>query len=228
MGNWGCEELGKSRLIAVALCVAGALTAPRAQTSGVDCSGTQLGAAEREICSAAELARLNGEIVQATDRLKSSLTGADRNVLVDTESRFVAQRNNCSNDRQSVRGCVERVLRARMNALASALSTPASIRSEITQYTVLDAPFLEKYGDRLVGRRVSVFGCMILDPARVPADRLRGRIRESCEGGVSVQALFTAMDDASASWFDRAMPSSHWAGVVEQRDGRIVLVGVER
>lgn len=216
------------RLIAVTLSICGVAIVAWAQSGRIECGGARLVTAEREICATPGLSRLNDEIVETTERLKALLTGADRDALVDTEAPFVAQRNDCSNRRQDVRACVERVLRGRMSALTAALSTPASIRGEVTQYTVLSAPFLQKYNEGLVGRRVSVFGCMTLEQVRTPAGRTRGTIRETCDGGVSVPALFSVMDDAQAAWFDKVMPSSHWAGVVERRDGQVVLVGVER
>jgi hypothetical protein len=197
----------------------------QAVVTAVDCKEERLAGAERAICAEPELLRLTDDIDQLTKRLEKSLKAADKAALVDTEGPFMVQRNNCQNERPDVRQCVERVLTHRRNALDAALVSRASIRSELTQYTFFDIPYFLKYGDLLVGKRIHVFGCMGLDHGTTAAERLHGTIRDSCTKkiGPFVPVIFKSMDEGQASFFDTVMPSTHWEGVVERRDGRLVL-----
>ncbi len=204
----------------------------KAQTvvTAINCTGQRLGGAEREICAAPELVRLNDDIDTLTKRLEMTLTGSDKAALVDTEGPFMVQRNNCQNERPAVRECVERILGGRMKALTAALNSPASIRSEITQYTFLNIPFFQRYGDLLIGRRIRVFGCMVLEPGPTPASRIYGTISEFCTKtkGPYVSVIFKSMDEKTATFFyDAKMPNSHWEGTVERREGRLVLSQID-
>lgn len=194
------------------------------------CAGRPLSSVEREICGRPELQQLNDSVDTLTARLESTLTDGDRDALVDTERPFVVQRNDCQNQRAVVRACVERLLSGRVSALTVALNAPASIRDEITKYSFLTVPFFQKYGDRLVGRRIRVFGCMSLAPGATAAARVSGTISESCAqtSGPSVAALFSSMNSTKAIWFyDAKQPSSYWEGIVERRADRLVLTQID-
>ena len=80
------------------------------------------------------------------------------------------------------------------------------------RYTFVDLPFFQRYGPDLVGKRVSVYGCMVLAPGARVEERVHGTIRVSCDssGGPSVPVLFTRMDSTSATWFfDAKKPSGY-------------------
>jgi hypothetical protein len=42
-----------------------------------------------------------------------------------------------------------------------------------------------------------------------------------------VPVIFNSMNEASASFFDSKMPSTHWEGTVERRDGQLVLAQMD-
>ena len=199
----------------------------------VDCNGRRLGAAERETCASPSLMRLTASVDELTARLERALTGRNREALVDTEAPFVRQRNDCSNTAAGARGCVEGLLRHRLDALTAAITSPASIVAETTRYTFLDVPFLLKWGSEFVGRRVRVWGCMKLEPGPTPASRLRGTLHDpSPEPGARAAAsdlpvVFTRMDETRATGFyDAKQPVGYWEGTVRRQDGRLALTDV--
>ena len=220
--------------LAALLCAGGVLapapTRAQALTATVNCVGPRLDGAEREICAAPELGQLNNAVDSLTRRLESRLTGEDRAALIATERPFVIERNNCQNDAGGVRACVERLLRGRAAALTASLRTPAAIRGEIGRYTFLDLRFFRRYGEDLVGKRIRLFGCMLLAPGPKVEERLHGTIRAACQEteGLSVPVNFTRMDSTSAiRFFDAKRPVGYWQGTVQRVGGNLVLTGVE-
>ena len=198
----------------------------------VDCHAARLDGAERETCASPDLMRLTVELDRTTARLESTLTGRNREALIDTEGPFRIQRNNCQNAAAHVHDCIEHLLRARLDTLTTAVTLPESILSEIGRYAFLTFASFVKWGDQLVGKRVSVWGCMALDPGRTPESRTRGKIRQYSSPpptqGPYVTALFTGMNDTAATWFyDAKKPCGYWYGVVERRDGWFVLAQME-
>jgi len=191
----------------------------------VNCKATRLSGAQRETCASPELMRLSEDVDKMTFRLEQTLTGADKEALMDTGGPFVVERNNCQNARPAVRECVERILGERRDGLTAALTSPAAIRGEIVKYTFLSPQYFEKYGDLLIGKHVHVFGCMVLDDGPTAAVRLHGFISDGCSrsGEPIVPVVFGSMSETTASFFDSKMPSTHWDGTVERRDGRLVL-----
>jgi hypothetical protein len=201
-------------------------TSAQTASAAVDCKAQRLSGAEQVTCADPELVRLTSEIDALTKRLESTLTGSNRAVLVDTEGPFTVQRNNCQNERPKIRECVEHVLTRRRTGLTAAMASPSAIRGEITQYRFLSISFFQKYGDALIGRRVNIFGCMVLDPGPSTASRLHGFIRESCTKttGPSVSVFFNSMNETQALAFDSKTPTTHWDGVVGRRDGKLIFL----
>jgi hypothetical protein len=232
------EQIAMQRwLLLIFSLLVGSVLIANAQTIAVDCArlSAQSSVVEKELCATPTLASLNDDIDGLSKRLKTTLTGADLEAIVDTEMPFIRERNNCQNQDASapryyarVRACVGRVLRERMDALTSAMSSPASIRNAVVRYEFIDGAFFRKYGTVLVGRHVHVFGCLILAPGPNPASRVHAMIQDSCaNSGSSVPVLFESMDETNASFLDAKMPTSWWGGTVERRDGNILLYAVD-
>ena len=217
-----------------ALLVAGAVLSSEAaaQTvpASVDCRSGHLGAAERETCASADLTQLTASVDSLTARLERTLTGRDRQALVDTESPFVRQRNDCSNGDSLVHECVERLLRSRLDALSVAATSPSSILAETTRYSFVDVPYVLRWGSSLVGKRVYVWGQMTLDPGATPGARVHGAVhdRSAASGTASLPVLFKTMNGTRARWFyDAKQPSAYWEGTLERRDAGFVLAEVQ-
>jgi hypothetical protein len=193
--------------------------------AAADCRDPRLSGAQQVTCADQNMVRLTADIDALTKRLETSLTGSNKAALVDTEGPFTVQRNNCQNERPKVQECVERVLTERRNALTAAVTTPATIRSEVLNYSFLDIVFFQKYGEQLIGKRVHIWGCMMLDPGATAANRLHGVIHDSCDksSGPSVSVFFKNMNETQASFLDSKSPSTHWEGTVERRDGKIIF-----
>jgi hypothetical protein len=217
-------------VLAFALIVAGMLPpldtmAQRVRLS-VNCKSNRLGGAERETCASPDLIRLTADVDRATRRLERTLKGRDKEALLDTEGPLEVQRNDC--DDPGVHQCVVRVLQSRLNALTAASTSPASIRSEVTRYTFLRIPYVKKWGDQLVGKRVHVLGCMVVDPGPIPAERTHGFIGETCSKTKRpyLAVVFSRMTEEQARFYDSKQPFSYWEGAVERQDGRLVLAQV--
>src|SRR5437870_10596159 len=171
--------------------------------SVVDCGGKRLTGAERETCASPDLMRLTTDVDQLTGHLEATLTGRNKEALVDTERPFMVERNNCQNATSAlhqdyasvVRACVERLLRGRLDALRAAGTSPGSIVSEIGQYSFWSIANFVKWGPELLGKHVRLWGCMALDPGPTPASRIHGtihdypRLSSKAEGRVSAGHL---------------------------------------
>jgi len=210
------------------------------QTVGavVDCGGKRLAGAERETCASPDLMRLTKDVDQLTGQLEATLTGRNKEALVDTGRPFMVERNNCQNATSAlhqdyasvVRACVERLLRGRLDALRAAGTSPGSIVSEIGQYSFWSIANFVKWGPELLGKHVRLWGCMALDPGPTPASRIHGTIHDypPKPRGASVPAIFNTMTEEKATWFyDAKKPCGYWHGVVERRAGRLVLAQME-
>ena len=196
----------------------------------VDCTGRRLDGAERETCRSPELLRLTGDVDRLTAHLEATLTGPNKDALLDTEGPFRVQRNNCQNVGSGVHECIEGILRRRLDALTAAATSPATILNETTEYSFVDIPYFVKWGARLVGKRVNLWGCMTLDPGPTPESRLHGTIRDCAPGttGRLVSARFTTMNETRArSFYDAKKPGAYWEGVVERQDSGLVLAQIE-
>ena len=193
--------------------------------AGPDCASERLSRALRATCENMELLELTRRIDGLTEKLENTLTGAEKDALVDTEMPFVRQRNNCSNERDSVATCVTEILELRSQGLEATMAEPASVLREIPRYEFFDVPFVVRYGHLLDGRQVRVFGCFLLDPGPSPEVRLGGTIRESCgdPDSPSVRINFDRMNDVRPNFLDK-QPASHWRGRIELRDGQPVLL----
>lgn len=239
-------------LLAIVVCAGGILSPARlvAQTVPVVVHCEQLrenaGPVEKALCSNPDILRANNEIDILTTELERTLTGIDRDVLIDSERPFMVTRNGCINApykhgdieslRIAVRECVSRVLAGRKQVLVAAQSSPASIRTVVTQYAdALSITTLLKYADLFVEKRVTVAGCMRLDAGMTPEARTTGRLLERCEvdarghaltdSGPHVPVIFKSMNEGEASFLDNKMPFSWWKGMV-QRDGATIRLFV--
>ena len=225
------QSLIRRSAFAFTLIVAGMLPplnsmAQRVRLS-VNCKSKRLDGAERETCASPDLMRLTADVDRATRRLERTLKGRDKEALLDTEGPLQVQRNDCQNE-PGVHQCVVRVLQARMNALSAASTEPVSIRSEVTRYTFLRILYVKKWGDQLVGKRVHVSGCMVVDPGPIPTERTQGFIGETCSKTKRpyLAVVFSRMTEEQARFYDSQQPSSYWEGTVERQDGRLVLAQV--
>jgi uncharacterized protein len=195
----------------------------------VDCAAPRLVVVERETCASPDLMRLTASVDSATRDLETKLTRRDRDALLDTERPFLGERSNCQIERPMA-DCIERVLLARLRALAAASRSSDVILDEVARATMIDVAYFQKWGNLLAGKRVQVYGCMAVEPGSAPAARTRGFVSSdiyhcSKVPRKYVPVVFTYMDQWKLAFYSRS-PSSYWAGVVEQRDGKLVLAQV--
>ena len=135
-------------------------TAQKIRTT-VDCKAERLDDAEQEQCASPDLIALASSVDSATRALESTLTGRNRDMLLDTEKPVRTERNDCQNHLLTdVHQCIADVLNRRLQGLADASAAPNDIRHELTQYTFFDVPFVLKWGDLLTKEHVHVWGCL--------------------------------------------------------------------
>jgi hypothetical protein len=102
---------------------------------------------------------------------------------------------------------------------AAAAQTPAMKASVDCRALGARASVVEKV---ICGRPLSVFGCLVLLPA--PNAVARVRRHTSCEDdGPVAPVVFKRMNAADAAFVDNKSPTAFWQGIVERRDGRLVL-----
>src|SRR5437870_13534569 len=144
------------------------------QTVGavVDCGGKRLAGAERETCASPDLMRLTKDVDQLTGQLEATLTGRNKEALVDTERPFMVERNNCQNATSAlhqdyasvVRACVERLLRGRLDALRAAGGSPRVFASAIGQFRFWRIVNFVKVRSELPRTLMWLSGCVALAP----------------------------------------------------------------
>jgi uncharacterized protein len=173
--------------------------------------------AETAVCSHADLKTKDQDIERQTASLKTRLSGENAAILTDTELPFLRQRNNCSNE-SDIPACLEKVLSQRLDLL----TRPNAIQEAIAQAYYIDIGFLWKYWPQLVGRKLSVFGCLSLDdgPAKTHATL-------ETENQKPVAVVFKSMTDEIADFLDDQKPCSHWLVTVRKESDKPVLFGDE-
>jgi hypothetical protein len=204
--------------------------------TGVNCADERLSGAEREMCASPELTRLAESVDRLTAQLESTMTGREREALIDTERPVVVERNDCQNEPRAatvpqseqtgVRDCITAVLQRRLHGLTQAQATPSLILDEVPRYSFLDVPFVAKWGALLTGRRVRIFGCLVIDPGWTVGTRPTMTLRESCSATSEPNILvpYGVVNEESVEWVKRAEGViAHWVGTIEGGTGQVVL-----
>ena len=220
----------RQTMIFIAAGLLSSVVAAQRVALSVDCNSLRLSISESQTCSSSDIGSATADVDALTAQLERVLNGRNLEALIDTEMPVLRQRNNCSNTVSEARSCVAQVLSRRLAALRAAKNLHSSILGEIAQYTYIDTSYFLKWGNELVGKRLHVWGCMVLDPGSTPELRTRGSIGEpsSAPNEQRVPVIFKAMNDVAATWFyDAKRPCSHWEGVVQRQGVQFVLTEVE-
>ena len=187
---------------------------------GVDCAHPE-NSAEKTLCSNPELRARDQEIGAQSAALKSKLSGENAAILADTEMPFLRERNNCSNQSE-IAACLAKVLAGRQELLHRTQTEPDAIRAAIAQANYIDVGFVWKYWPRLVGRDVSVYGCLMLDD---PAPRTHAMLETENQRAVPV--VFKSMPEEIADFLDDQKPCAHWRVQVRRQADAFVLFADE-
>ena len=176
---------------------------------GVDCTHTD-NSAEQAICSHDALRSKDQQIERTTAALRSKLSGENAAILADTEMPFLRRRNDCSNE-SDLAACLEKVLSQRLDLLTRASKDAGAVRDAIAQVYYIDIAFLWKYWPQLVGRKLSVFGCLSLDDG---AEKTHATLETENQKPVAV--VFKSMTEEIADFLDDQKPCSHWLVTVRK------------
>jgi hypothetical protein len=183
---------------------------------GIDCAHPE-NSAEKLVCTTPDLHAKQQDIDRQSAALKPKLTGEDAAILADSEMPFLRQRDDCSNQ-DDVRACVARILSARQDLLHRTQSDPAAIREAIAQSNYIDIRFLWKYWRQLLGRKLSVFGC--ISPGE-EAPRTHAELE--MENQHPVPLLFKSMPEEIADFLDDQKPCAHWLVTVRKEKDSFIL-----
>ena len=162
--------------------------------------------AEKTVCTHPDLKARDEDIARQTAALKSKLPPVLAAILADTQTPFERSRNNCSND-SDVPACLTKILAERQALLTRAAANPEAMRDALTQVQFIDIGFLWKYWPQLVGRKLSVFGCLSLDDG--PAPHTHATLET--DNQKSVPVLFKNMPEEIGDFLDDQKPCAHWA-----------------
>jgi uncharacterized protein len=224
--RWSTSRLNKFLPFGIALiCLFGITTFGQQQQ--IDCASPKSNV-ESQICTHPDLLHLSGQVADTTAHLESKLKGEDATILKDTEQPFRVLTNNCQNPISSapdyyerVRACIQNTLDQRLNLLDRAESSPDQIQEAINQAEFISLPFLRKYREQLVGRRLQIVGRMSVAPETHPGEpRLMGTLSDD---GESIPVFFKSMDPSNAKWMDTHTPFSWWDVTVQMRGDALVL-----
>lgn len=229
----------KFRVATCAVVVAVILLSPGSAVAAqkrVDCAVAQ-SIVEKEICAQPTLLKLDSEIAKATASLKAKLQGENAEILRDTEKPFLTLRNDCENFdsqrafyREEVRACIQSTLKQRLELLRNAESSPRAIRQAINQVKFIDIPFFWKYREKLIRKKVVIFGCIELAPASKSGEpRIHGKIKAMRkERNVRpIPILFKSMNSEDEHFLDMKTPCSWWKITVQRREEAFVLYSEE-
>ena len=182
----------------------------------IDCAHPE-NSAETAVCTHPELRARDQEIERQTSALKAKLTGENAAILSDTTMPFLRQRDDCSND-ADIPACLGKILSQRQELLNRAQADPNAMRQAIAQAYYIDIGFLWKYWPQLVDRKLSVYGCLILDD---PAPRTHAVLET--ENQHSVPLVFKSMTEEIADFLDDQKPCAHWLVTVRKQGDTFIL-----
>lgn len=177
----------------------------------IDCAHPD-GLADQTLCSHPDLNARDNAIATQAAALKPKLPPALAAILADTELPFERSRNDCSND-SDIPACLAKILAERQSLLTKAAANPETLRDALTQARFIDIGFLWKYWPQLVGRKLSVFGCLSLDDG--PAPHTHATLET--ENQKSVPVLFKSMPEEIGDFLDDQKPCAHWAVEVRKQ-----------
>jgi uncharacterized protein len=183
---------------------------------GIDCANPE-NSAERAVCTRPELRAKDQDIERQAAALKSKLSGENAAILTDTEMPFLRQRDDCSNE-PDVPACLGKVLSERQDLLTRTQADPNAIREAVAQVRYIDIGFLWKYWARLVDRKLSVYGCLMLDDA---TPRVHAELET--ENQHAVPLVFKSMTEEIADFLDDQKPCAHWLVTVRKQADKFVL-----
>ncbi len=181
---------------------------------------------DKAICTHPDLRAMDRQIERMTTVLKAKLTGENAAILADTEMPFLRQRNDCSNQ-TDIPACVQKVLAQRLDLLNRAQSNPDAIHEAFSQAYYIDVGFVWKYWPRLLGRNLSVFGCLSLNDASAGDTAPRIHAELEMENQPSIPVIFKSMPKQTAEFLDDQRPCSHWLVTVRKQGDKFVLYADE-
>lgn len=192
------------------------LCAP-ARAAVVDCkSPTNLIAAT--ICASPTLSTRDADIAQRYEHLRS-ICPPDKNKVFGATQRFwLRERSNCQlmpgepGHHASVAACLADVMEARLEQLRK-MGNRCDIDRVATDLRRVDPWYLNKYQDRYVGKRVTVFGQIALSRCDTPgAPAVAGYVLGTARPPDRVAVVFKAMPPGDLAFLCAKSPVSQWSG----------------
>ncbi len=222
MDKWfAVDKTGLYRVaIRVLMLVSSATTCSLALSAPIDCSLAKEDV-EETICSHPSLIAQDKAISDRLDALRGACSSL-RPLLIQGQKYWLRERWDCRNvpaafeKPEVLATCLASRMEQRLHQLNN---VPQSCNPQplIVGYRFVDPVYMLRYGDRYIGKTVSVFGSMDLDSCRVAATgKLTGNIVGNSPQREQYRAVFSSMPEGTRERLCAQHPASHWQGVVKQ------------
>lgn len=227
------NRVGHCGIIGLSLCLFSSLfLSTPAWSSGINCTKAS-SLDEKTICAHPDLLQLDRNLSSVFEQIKSKSSGENLSILKETQRFFLKERHDCSNQdsfdpehEALIRNCVKQALTNRLAVFATFPGDPYFYQELVKQVEFTEPPFFRRYAKLLVGKRIKVFGSLVLlDEKKPSAKRLKGQIVDApkLKGALPIAVEFTGMHESTAMFLDRNQPISHHEGEVVKQGDQFVL-----
>jgi uncharacterized protein len=174
------------------------------------------------ICASPTLTARDAEIAQRYDKLQSICSSGQNKVFSATQRFWLRERSNCQvmpgepGRHVSVAACLADVMESRLDQLRK-MGTRCDIDRIAADLRRVDPWYLNKYQDRYVGKKVTVFGQIALSRCETPgAPAVAGFVLGTGRPPDKIAVLFKAMPPGDLAFLCAKSPVSQWSGEVRR------------
>jgi uncharacterized protein YecT (DUF1311 family) len=175
------------------------------------------------ICASPTLTARDAEIAQRYGKLHAACSAEQDKVFSATQRFWLRERSNCQvmagepGQHVSVAACLADVMESRLDQLRK-MGARCDVDRVAADLRRVDPWYLNKYQDRYVGKKVSVFGQIALARCDTPgAPAVSGFVLGTGRSPEKIAVVFKAMPPRELAFLCKS-PVSQWSGEM-RRDG---------
>ena len=176
------------------------------------------------ICASPTLTARDAEIAQRYDKLQAACSAEQGKVFSATQRFWLRERSNCQvmpgepGHHVSVAACLADVMESRLDQLRK-MGARCDVDLVAADLRRVDPWYLNKYQDRYVGKKVTVFGQIALSRCETPsAPAVSGYVLGTGRAPEKIAVQFKAMPPGDLAFLCAKSPVSQWSGEM-RRDG---------
>ena len=208
----------------VVLVAALLLAAPRSAPAAPPQCKSPVNLVLATICASPTLTARDAEIAQRYDKLYAACAAEQGRVFSATQRFWLRESSNCQlmagepGHHVSVSACLADVMASRLDQLRK-IGARCDVERVAADLRRVDPCYLNKYQDRYVGKKVSVFGQMALSRCESPgAPAVSGYVLGTGRSPEKIAVQFKAMPPGDLAFLCAKNPVSQWSGEM-RRDG---------